>query len=143
MLSPAFVMAAQASYDGTTDPTLPLPHHDFAGSVRIYMKHVYTTFWARLISTEEDLQEHMLGKSSRMQHTWGEIFATARITHEQTYPGVKSTTAVGLSEGQFWELAQRMVIGFFNGFPDPPFGWLKVVGGDGFGAGGIRVLVSE
>lgn len=25
-----------------------------------------------------------------------------------------------------------MVIGFFNGFPDPPFGWLKVVGGDGF-----------
>lgn len=63
-------MAAQAAYYGTTDPTLPLPHQDFAGSVRIYIPHVYTTFWARLISTEEDLQEHMLGKLSRMRHTW-------------------------------------------------------------------------
>lgn len=79
-------MAAQASYNGTTSPDLPPLHHDFAGSVRISIPHVYTTFWARLISTEEDLQEHLLGKSARMRHTWGGVFSKAQIVHEKTYP---------------------------------------------------------
>lgn len=86
MPSPAFVMAAQAAYNGTTSPDLPPLHQDFAGSVRISIPHVYTTFWARLISTEEDLQEHLLGKSARMRHTWGEVFSKAQIVHEKTYP---------------------------------------------------------
>lgn len=92
MPSPAFVMAAQAAYDGTTSPDLPPLHQDFAGFVRISIPHVYTTFWARLIPTEEELQEHLLGKSahrrhtSRMRHTWGEVFSKAQIVHEKTYP---------------------------------------------------------
>ncbi|KAJ5400882.1 hypothetical protein N7465_011371 [Penicillium sp. CMV-2018d] len=90
MPSPAFVMAAQAAYGGTTSPNIPLRHQGFDGSVRVSIPHVYTTFWARLISTEEDLQEHLLGKLSRMRHTWGEVFAKARIPHEKTYP-IKST----------------------------------------------------
>lgn len=79
-------MAAQAAYDGTASPHLPLLYQGFAGSVRISIPHVYTTFWARLISTAEDLQEYLLGKSARMRHTWGEVFAKARIIHEKTYP---------------------------------------------------------
>ncbi|KXG53559.1 uncharacterized protein PGRI_006090 [Penicillium griseofulvum] len=86
MPSPAFVMAAQAAYDGTTSPDIPLRHADFAGAVRIFIPHVYTTFWARLISTEEDLQQHLLGKLPRMRHTWGEVFACAQFPNEQTYP---------------------------------------------------------
>ncbi|KAJ5446747.1 hypothetical protein N7445_001568 [Penicillium cf. griseofulvum] len=79
--SPAFVMAVEAAYDGT-GPELPLVQQAYAGSVRIAIPHVYTTFWARLISTEEDIR----GKSSHMQQTWRTIFSIAQITHENTYP---------------------------------------------------------
>lgn len=82
--SPAFVMAAEAAYDGTS-PDLPPRQRGYAGSVRISIPHVYTTFFARLIPTEEDPKE-----SPRMRHTWAEVFAKAQITHDRTYP-VKST----------------------------------------------------
>lgn len=80
----------QAAYDGTTSPSILLRHRGFAGSVRVSVPHVHTTFWARLISSEEDLQEHLLGKLPRMRHTWGEAFAKAQISHKKTYP-IKST----------------------------------------------------
>ncbi|CAG8888614.1 unnamed protein product [Penicillium egyptiacum] len=79
--SPAFVIASEAAYDGK-GPEPPIELADYAGSVRVAIPHVYTTFWARLLSTEEDIQQ----KSSPMQRTWGEIFSKAQITREKTYP---------------------------------------------------------
>jgi hypothetical protein len=74
-------MAAEAAYDGR-DTELPLRDRGYEGSVRIAIPHVYTTFWARLLSPGEYQQ----GGASRMRHTWGEIFAKSQIPHEKTYP---------------------------------------------------------
>ncbi|OKP08312.1 hypothetical protein PENSUB_5679 [Penicillium subrubescens] len=81
--SPAFIMAAEAAYDGR-HMNRPLRDHGYAGSVRIAIPHVYTTFWARLISAEEDQQQRT--SASSIRHTWGDVFAKSQIPHEKTYP---------------------------------------------------------
>lgn len=76
-------MAAEAAYDGR-NMDLPLRYRGYAGSVRISIPHVYTTFWARLISAEEDQQGRT--SESSMRHTLGEVFAKSQIPHEKMYP---------------------------------------------------------
>jgi hypothetical protein len=76
-------MAAEAAYDGR-NMDLPLLHQGYAGSVRISIPHVYTTFWARLISAEEDQQARR--SASSIRHTWGEVFAKSLIPNEKLYP---------------------------------------------------------
>ncbi|KAF3392549.1 hypothetical protein F1880_008719 [Penicillium rolfsii] len=83
MPSPAFVMAAEAAFDGRNIDR-PLRDRGYAGSVRISIPHVYTTFWARLISAEEDQQRRT--SASSMRHIWGDVFAKSQIPHEKTYP---------------------------------------------------------
>lgn len=76
-------MAAEAAYDGR-NMDLPLRYRGYAGCVRIAIPHVYTTFWARLISAEEDQQGRR--SASSMRHTWGDVFRKSQIPHEKTYP---------------------------------------------------------